>query len=387
MESKRSLRKGRFPFLRDSSWVGWLVAFGSFALLLLAVNIPVYGAGNNPEEESQRSQNLISIEKQAWLLQEPSAGAEPQEQAAGTMFLPIVEKTRGWSTCTASDFGTMLINFSEEDWTSPAEVLIYANDQLGIKGMAATGAPSDSVRDEWFGRLPDWRRAFIRGKYEQLETIHETATVFDMQDMYECISYGPESPHGAGEEALDPLTWVPKAEEIAEEAGKCLIYGPAVRDYERLSTPAGDNEPNEELLANLISGVAPHVDVWMVQLAKYQLFADGGHDGEGNDFTMEDFINWIGWWVDQVKTANPQAEVWTQLGIGVFDPLQKACLPPQPPEYLLEYREALIKAGVAGIFVMPSQSCQLSEDPQDHEYYLQSLDVFKQAMELACGGW
>jgi hypothetical protein len=202
--------------------------------------------------------------------------------------------------------------------------------------------------------------------------------------MYECIAYGPESPHNAGQEALQPLTWVPKAEQIAENTGKCLIYGPAVKDYEQMATPPGADTLDEELLGDLISGVAPHVDVWMVQLAKYQLYADGGHDQEGNDFSMQDFIDWIGWWNSQVKTANPQARVWTQLGIGIFDPIQKECLPPQPPEYLLNYREALIKAGVDGVFVMPSQSCQLSPDPQDHEYYLQSLDVFRQAMDIVC---
>jgi hypothetical protein len=360
-----------------------------FAVFSLVVSRPTDVAESHPGKINNltSSGSSFSFDEQSLIQLSEILDSTDQDQEAESAYLPLVLKTRGSTACSVSDFGTMLIETPPGDWISPAEVIIYANDQLGIKGQVATGSPSDKVRDEWYSKLPGWRRAFIRGTYEQLLNIHAAATVFGMQDMYECIAYGPESPHQAGEEALEPLVWVPKAEEVAEEAGKCLVYGPAVKDYERMATPEGEDKPREDLLADLISQVAPHVDVWVVQLAKYQLWADGGHDEDGNDFTMDDFIAWIGWWNTQIKTANPNAEVWTQLGIGVFDPILKACLPPQPPEYILEYREALIKAGVDGIFVMPSQSCQNSENPQDHEYYLQSLDVFKQAMTIACEPW
>ncbi len=225
----------------------------------------------------------------------------------------------------------------------------------------------------------------MRGVYAQLEPIHETAIRFGMGDMYECFSYGPESVHEAGEEALDPPYWVPRAEALAEAAGKCLIYGPAVQDYELLATPEGEDGPRDDLLANLITQVAPHVDIWIIQLAKYQFWVDGGRDEDGNPYTMDDFRSWVSGWVSWIKTANPNTKVWTQLGIGRFDPLQQVCLPPQPPEYILEYRETLIEAGVDGVWVMPAMSCQLSGNPQDHEYYLQSLAVFQEAIVLACG--
>jgi hypothetical protein len=133
----------------------------------------------------------------------------------------------------------------------------------------------------------------------------------------------------------------------------------------------------------------------MVQLGKYQPWVDAGHDENGDPYTMADFERWIAKWVSWVKTANPDARVWTQLGIGRVDPLQGICLPPQPPEYLLEFRLALIRAGVDGVWVMPSQPCMpcppspppgfpCSTDPQDNEYYRQSLLVFQQAIELAC---
>ncbi|HSJ54461.1 MAG TPA: hypothetical protein VLC52_12035 [Anaerolineae bacterium] len=284
----------------------------------------------------------------------------------------------------------MLVISATDAEITPDSVLIYANDQLGVKGMAGTGAPSDQVRDEWFGRLPGWTRSFMRGTYAQLESIHQTAIRFDMEDMYECLTYGPEYAHLAGEEALDPRTWVPQAEALAESAGKCLIYGPAVRDYELMAETEGLSDPSA-----IVQDIAPHVDVWMIQLAKYQVWVDAGHDEENNPYTLADFTAWIAAWVSWIKDANPEARVWTQLGIGRWDPLSNACLPPQPPEYLLEYREALASARVDGVWVMPSQPCMpcppdppdgfpCSTDPQDNEYYRLSLAAFQKAIEMAC---
>ncbi len=308
-----------------------------------------------------------------------------------SVYVPLVQTSHPWTDCRRSRFGTMLIQVDSGAETSPADALIYANDELGIKGMAGAGAPSDLVRDAWFGRLPGWTRSFVRGTYEMLTTVHAAATVFDMEDMYECFGYGPESAHSAGDEALEPRYWVPQAEALARAAGKCLIYGPAVRDYERMAEAEGLPDPSA-----IVADIAPHVDVWMIQLAKYQAWADAGRDDDGNPYTLADFKGWIAGWVSWIKTTNPDAQVWTQLGIGRFAPLQQACLPPQPPEYILEYREVLAQAGVDGVWVMPSQSCMpcppvaqpgfiCSTDPQDNAYYHQALAIFKQAIEIACG--
>ncbi|RPI88192.1 MAG: hypothetical protein EHM41_02210 [Chloroflexi bacterium] len=294
------------------------------------------------------------------------------------VYLPTVT----YECCTSFSYGTLLIDADPGDWITPADVMIFANDQIGIKGLVAAGAPSDLVRDEWFGRLTGWTRAFIRGTYEQLGSIHIAATLFDMEDMYECIAYGPESIHQAGSEALEPLIWVPKAKELAETTGKCLIYGPAVNDYELMATSDGADQPDQDKLARLISSVAPYVDIWVIQLAKYQRWTDAGRDDEGNPYSMDDFSSWVSWWVKQIKAGNPGSEVWTQLGIGAYDPIIKDCLSPQPPEYILTYREALTKSGVNGIYVMPSQPCQNSDDPEDHEYYLQSLSMYQQAIQM-----
>lgn len=202
-----------------------------------------------------------------------------------TNYLPIISSTYDEHSCSQSSFGTMLIKADPNDWITPAQIMIQANDQFGVKGMVAAGAPSGEVRDHWFGKLAGWIRSFIRGTYDQLILIHSTATSFGMQDMYECIAYGPESAHQAGDEALEPLTWVPMAEALAESTGKCLIYGPAVLDYELMATPIGANQPDEAILAELIADVASHVDVWMIQLAKYQRWADAGYDDNGEIFS------------------------------------------------------------------------------------------------------
>lgn len=309
-----------------------------------------------------------------------AVAVEPKSVAA--------DDVQQWTDCSEYSFGTMLLCSTPEkcagDWIRPIDVMTYANDQFGVKGLVGTGAPSDYVRDEMFGKLPGWTRTFMRGTYDTLVNIHKTATIFGMEDMYECFAYGPESPHSAGEEALDPVYWVPQAEALAEAAGKCLNYGPAVADYERLSTPEGEDQPRDDLLSDLISQVAPHVDIWIIQLAKHQSWTDNGHDYDGNPYTMQDFENWISKWTSWIKTANPSTEVWTQLGIGQNIPGQ-GCQIPKPPEYLLEYREVLIGADVDGLFIMPAMPCQYSEDPTDHELYLQYLATIQDAIELACG--
>lgn len=310
-----------------------------------------------------------------------SPDGKPPGNTTWQCFLPLILK----EDCAPGSFGTMLLSDGSTLTKDPADVMIFANDQMGMKGMVSAGAPSDFIRDEWFSRLPGWIRSFNRGTYEQLLTIHDASIIFNMADMYECIGYGPESVHQAGVEALEPLVWVPKAKTVADADGKCLIYGPAVLDYERMTTISGESLPDQAALGNLISSVSPYVDIWMIQLAKYQRWTDAGHDDFGNPFTIEDFSQWVKWWVAQIKRGNPETKVWVQLGIGVFDPILDRCLEPQPPEYILNYQQTLTNAGIDGVFVVPAQPCQTSTDPIDRENYQKTLDVYQEAISRACG--
>lgn len=317
-----------------------------------------------------------------------------------------------WNNNLAYSFGTYLQDGVANARITPADILIHANNTYGLKGGAATGAPSDNVRDNWYSKLPGWTRYFLRGNYDSLINIHNAATVFNMENMYECIGYGPEYIHQAGTEAAEAQTWVPQAKSLAQSFGKCLVYGPAVCDYEimadpnidihSVSDPAAhtqaciDVAPQDNLLEAQISAVAPYVDIWTVQLAKYQLITDRGTDYNGNTFGMNEFKTWMSKWVNWIKTANPNAQVWTQLGAGVLDYTQGNCSAPQPPEYILTWREALIESGVDLVWVMPGQSCQpcppspppgftCSSDPQDNEFYLQQLEAIRDAIDLSFG--
>jgi hypothetical protein len=370
-----------------------LVACLSFACLsssngtLAAPTIIVLNESTKPQNSSAILPSETAFDFQSRETKKPPLITETLTVHNVFPTLSSTEDLDSWTDCSQSSFGTMLLcngtGKCMDDWIRPIDVLRKANDQYGVKGMAATGAPSEYLRDSAFVNLPGWTRTFLRGTYSSLENLNNAAEIFDMDNMYECFGYGPESAHQAGDEALDPLQWVPKAEMLAENASKCLIYGPAVQDYERLSTPDGESSYREEELSGLIGQVAPHVDIWMIQLAKYQTAADEGRDYDGNPYSIADFENWISNWVAWIKSSNQDTAVWVQLGIGQNVPGQ-GCQPPQPSEYILEYREILIKAGVDGVFVMPSMPCQYSEDPQDHEYYLQSLATFSEAIQLAC---
>jgi len=269
-------------------------------------------------------------------------------------------------------WGTLMMD-RPEDRIDAARVLLYANS-IGHRGTAAAGAPSPAVRDAWFSQMPGWTRYFIRGTYAQLLNLGARANQVGMADLYECFGYGPESSHQAGPEALAPLTWVPRAEALAHSYGKCLIYGPAVRDYEERLT-----DGSREQMAALIAQVAPHVDVWVVQLAKYQGLADMGLPR----YTMADFTDWIGWWAATVKSANPEAQVWVQLGTGKDNPFSVGCTPPAGVPYLLAYRDLLGGVGIDAIHAMPSQLCQMSTDPVQHEWYLQHLEAIRDAIEAS----
>ncbi|MFN2227771.1 MAG: hypothetical protein ACK2UY_15735, partial [Anaerolineae bacterium] len=110
----------------------------------------------------------------------PTASPLPATATAS----PSPAATTTAAGCAQSSFGTMLIQAAGGASIAPGNVLIYANDELGVKGLALAGAPSDAVR-ETFARLPGWTRAFIRGTYESLRPIPQAAAVFGMADMYE----------------------------------------------------------------------------------------------------------------------------------------------------------------------------------------------------------
>jgi hypothetical protein len=280
-----------------------------------------------------------------------------------------------WTDCSQSTFGTMYISSQEDDWITTGDVLINAFQQDGVLGIVASGMATLDTKD-LFIQLPGWTRALVGGTLQDISTKPPRAIQLGMEQDYECLSYGPERGRRGDAEAREPENSVIAAAAIADEAGKCLIFGPSIRDMEDLAQERGLSDPS-----SIVASCAPYADGWMLNVAKYQFEVDG------DKMTMDEFQAWAAEWVGWLKAdnANPDIKVWAIMGIASWDPLNNICLPPPPPEYILEYREALAAAGVDGIVAMPSLTCQNSSNPADREAYLQSLYNYEQAIHMACG--
>lgn len=358
--------------LPETDWLvtevhDWVLARVEFS----AASIPETSDTAKPETtEKARSEATVTAKVSTTATAKSNATTEVKPNPTATVkIIPTVPEVPEPTPVTSTPaWGSMLLPSWEGDRISAFEVLLTAKN-LTLDGLVATGSPSEenAVR---FTALEGWDRVFLRGQYDQFQNVDAAAR--QMGVPYTHIGYGPESSHQAGDEALDPLTWVPKAEALAETFGKGLAYGPAVMDWElRIA-------PNVQDRAALVTQIAPHVDIWTVQLGNYERWARAGKDDKGNPFSWDTLYERVGWWVSTIKRANPATEVWVQAGIGRTE--GGKCLPPQPVEEFLAYRARLGAIGVDGLFVMPSQTCQLSADPADHEAWLQAYEAFEQAI-------
>lgn len=275
----------------------------------------------------------------------------------------------GYAACP---FGTQLISdeglaFTKDIATCPAFVF------TGNVDMAAQIYPS----------LKGWQRGLGGGSLQQITNKNDAARVKGIQDDYDFLVYGPESGHQAGDEALRPEESIIKAKQIADQAGKQLLYAPSVEDYE--------THIQEERAVNgmsLVPLVAPYVDIWGIQLGNKQGLVDSGRTSRA------DFIAWLANWSAQIKEANPKAKIVVQLGIGTHDPLTKTCLPPPPLSYLFSWRDTM-SPYIDGIIIMPAQPCQPCPDnpgidfpcttkPENIAMYKEYYQVAKKAVLQVC---
>ncbi len=278
-----------------------------------------------------------------------------------------------WAPCGECHFGTQIIGDDSGQ---------FILDIASWPGFVFTGSVSTGA--EYYPQLPGWTRGLGGGTLDHIRNKHNSAIAFNIGDQYECLVYGPEFGHGAGEEALHPEVNVVEARAIANEAGKCLMYAPAVADYEQ-HIPDQRGISAEELIPT----VAQQVDMWGIQLGSRQEDVDEGR------MSVDDFKNWLSQWVNWIKTGNSGVKIIVQMGIGERDPINNVCLPPQSAEYILEWRQRMVDL-IDGIIIMPAQPCQpcppnpspgfpCSNDPMDNQYYRESLQVAKQAVTMVCG--
>ena len=277
-----------------------------------------------------------------------------------------------WAPCEDCHFGTQIIG------ETSAQFVLNINQ---FPGFVFSGNILNGVY--YYPQLPGWTRGLGGGSLQQITNKDAVATSMGIGDEYECLVYAPESGHTAGIEALYPDENILTAESIADKAEKCLMYAPSIADYEdAIELERGIT--GEEI----IPLVAPHVDIWGFQFGNRQGLVDNG------TWTQEGFLEWFDHWVNLIKASNPDIQIIAQLGIGDHDPVTDLCLPPPPPEYILEWREMLAPR-VNGLVIMSAQPCQpcppnvqdgfpCSYDTQDIEYYNQYFDVTVQAVNMVC---
>lgn len=313
-----------------------------------------------------------------------SASATPDGASSDT-------STGAWSPCEACSFGTQII--------SDESALLIKNLDQYQKGYVFTGSPYNAVDidpdpniDFGYENLAGWQRGFVEGTMDRLQNKPGAASGAGLGDHYEYLAYGPESAHQAGDEALWPDVNVPKVKDWAAAAGKQLMYAPSREDYET-NIPAARPSVNPQ---HLIADVAQHVDIWGLQLGYLQGQVDDG------ELSESEFAAWLDQWGNWIRVGdpaaghpgNPATRMVVQMGIAKYDAKQGTCLPPEPVEYILRWRERVASV-VDGIIVMPSQRCQpcppdppagfiCTTDPNFIANYRRSFDNTLAAAAIVC---
>jgi hypothetical protein len=233
------------------------------------------------------------------------------------------------------------------------------------------GTPNYHLGAEYFEILQQWRRVLICNSHDCLRQRAERASIENLE--YEYLSYGPERLEGVPPEEKFNLPWATQvAREIADEWGKSLIISYSTKQLHQEAEERGYpwDDPSE-----VIAMLAPYGDVWMIQAAdEYWRMEDNTvrpilsqrvyPPGEEFRAEVEKWVNWI-------TAANPEIEIWIQLGLqrigieGENEPSAKL---------LLEYRESIADL-VNGVYITPIYG-SIEQLPIANQ---EMVKVFKQA--------
>jgi len=317
----------------------------------------------------------------------PEFGDCPDQQSPTPTSVP-----KDWSSCEECSFGTQLVLEASASFIQDVDPF--------QQGYVFTGSPFNAIDinpdpDVQFGfaDLDGWQRGFIEGVMSRLQNKPAAAIQAGLEDHYEYLAYAPESLHSAGTEALWPDVNVPIVKGWAEDAGKKLLYAPSRQDYDQHISEVRPDVNIEHLIAD----VAQYVDIWGIQLGFLQGDVDEG------DMPEEEFMIFLTNWVNRIKVGkpeeghpgNPNTKIVVQLGIAKYDKATETCLPADPPEYLLYWRERMADL-IDGLVLMPSQQCQpcppnpepgfpCTTDPEFISRYQQSYDNALEAAGIVCG--
>jgi hypothetical protein len=277
--------------------------------------------------------------------------------------------------------GSVLIALDEFDESTAPELVALALD--GYRGL--TGSPNYDIAAEHFNSLQGWDRVQICNSHDCLRTRTERAARENLE--YEYLGYGPERLDGVPPEEKYNLPWATEvARQIADEWGKRLMLSYSTTQLHQEAEERGFGWDNPGEVVQLL---APYGDIWLIQAADE--YNDSYPNLEHPDpiLSQRHFPPGPDWraeverWVNWIRTANPDIEIWIQLALHR--------IPAGPPpwednypsaELLLEYREWLVNPRygpplVDGVYITSVYSWPIDAIVADQE--------MDKAIRWACG--
>ena len=302
--------------------------------------------------------------------------------------------TANYTSCSVSSMGANLMtdkSFPEENGTEV--ILVSSEYSTGFVG-SLNYAMSQTV----FPSIPQtWNKAQICNSLECLTSRLSNVGRQDMQ--FEYLAYGPERLSGVPEaEKKDLPSAVRKAKDIASSNGKKLMIGFSTKQLHKeacertdgLSYEGGCNtQKGWNNISLIVNQLAPHAQAWIIQAAdEYNNPNDSDYGKFGpilseRHFTpSQEWRNEVKRWVDVIKSANPDIEIWIQLALHRIGSGEKP-----DAKTVLDYREWLVnpKYGpplVDGVIVSSFYSWPVDHKLADSEL----VKAFRCACQANCEG-
>jgi len=280
-----------------------------------------------------------------------------------------------WTSCEVSRFGANIMTsdiISEENGT---EVVNLSND--GYSGLV--GALNCTMIGEYFPSISDlWEKSALCNSLNCLAGVaNPSPTSRCYGQDYDFIAYGPERLQGVPEEEWQNLPWaVQQARQIADQNNKQLFLSFSTKQLllDAIEKEEYGNDANN--VDQVIADLAPYADRWLIQAAD-ELNTDD--DNLPDDVVLLSQVYYqpgLSWrneverWVNMIKSANPDVEIWIQLAIGRvrIDSNWEQKWP--SAELLLNYREWLVNPEhgtplVDGVFVSSFYSWGVCPGPDE----------------------
>ena len=274
----------------------------------------------------------------------PGGGAraqDPTPDVTATAYLPMVSHPSSGTDCPQSRMGSVLLTLEQFDRSTGPTLVSLAED--GYVGLA--GTPVYDTAAQYFPLLEGWDRGIICNSHACLRARTERAAGEGLA--YEYLGYGPERLAGVPVEEQSNLPWATQvAREIADSREKQLMISYSTQQLHEEAEERGFGWENPGEVVELL---APYGDIWLIQAADEYNDPHNNPEHPGAILSQRHFPPGPEWraevekWVNWVRAANPEIEVWIQLALHRIP----AGSPPWEDNYpsaelLLEYRAWLV---------------------------------------------